>query len=316
VELPEDPGLTVTQMLPSALHGGIRAMYIMGENPALSDADVTEVLKALDALEFLVVQDLFLTETARLAHVVLPATSYAERDGTYTNTERRVQLTAPLVRAPGAARRDWKILCDVATAMGYPMAYASTAAIDEEMRALTPSYAGISHERLLTGEELQWPCPSEHHPGTPILHVGTFARGLGRFHPAEHRPPAEVTDASFPLVLTTGRMLEHYHTGTMSRRSAGLHGLVPEAFAEVNRADAARIGLKDGEVARVTSRRGSITLAARLGDRVDEGVVFIPFHFWEAAANVLTNPACDPTARIPEFKVCAVRLEPADTPHA
>jgi formate dehydrogenase (NADP+) alpha subunit len=311
VELSGQPGMTVTQMLPSVLDGGVRAMYIMGENPALSDADITRVVESLEALEFLVVQDLFLTETARLAHVVLPATAYAERDGTYTNTERRVQLTDPVVRPPGAARRDWEILCAVATALGYPMAYASTEEISAEMRALTPSYAGISHARLRAGEQLQWPCPSEDHPGTPILHQGTFTRGQGQFHPVEYRPPAEVTDAQFPMVLTTGRMLEHYHTGTMTRRSAGLHGLVPGAFAEVNSADAARLGIGDGDVVSVTSRRGSINLATRVGDRVDVGVVFIPFHFWEAAANVLTNPACDPTSRIPELKVCAVRIEPA-----
>jgi formate dehydrogenase (NADP+) alpha subunit len=309
VELSGQAGMTMTQMLPSVHEGGIRAMYIMGENPALSDADVTRVVESLKALEFLVVQDLFLTETGRLADVVLPATAYAERDGTYTNTERRVQLTEPVVRPPGAARRDWEIVCDVATALGYPMAYASTAEINAEMRALTPSYAGISHGRLLAGEQLQWPCPSEDHPGTPILHQGTFSRGRGQFYPVHYRPAAEVPDAQFPLVLTTGRMLEHYHTGTMTRRSAGLHGLVPAAFAEVNSADAARLGIADGDVATVSSRRGSITLAARVGDRVDAGVVFIPFHFWEAAANVLTNPACDPTSRIPELKVCAVRLD-------
>jgi formate dehydrogenase (NADP+) alpha subunit len=309
-ELSAEPGLTMTQMLPSALEGGVRAMYIMGENPALSDADVTEVGKSLESLEFLVVQDLFLTETARLAHVVLPATSFAERDGTYTNTERRVQLTAPVVRPPGQARRDWEILCAVSTAMGYPMAYGSTAQINDEMRTLTPSYAGISHGRLRAGAELHWPCPSEDHPGTPILHVAAFTRGRGEFHPADWHPPAEVPDAAFPLVLTTGRMLEHYHTGTMSRRSAALHGLVPEAFVELHAVDAARLGVEDGAMVNVTSRRGSITLAARVGDRVDVGVVFIPFHFREAAANVLTNPACDPTARIPEFKACAVRLEP------
>jgi formate dehydrogenase (NADP+) alpha subunit len=309
VELSGRPGLTVTQMLPSALEGGIKAMYIMGENPVLSDADVTHVVASLEKLEFLVVQDIFLTETARLAHVVLPASSYAERDGTYTNTERRVQLTEPVVRPPGQARRDWEIIRDIATAVGYPMAYASTAEINDEMRALTPSYAGISHARLRMGEELQWPCPSEDHPGTPILHRDTFTRGRGQFHPAEYRPPAEEPDATFPLVLTTGRMLEHYHTGTMTRRSAGLDGLVPGPFVEVNSADAKAVGVEDGDRVKVSSRRGAIVLPAKVGDRVDTGVVFIPFHFWEAAANVLTNPACDPTARIPEFKVCAVRLE-------
>jgi formate dehydrogenase (NADP+) alpha subunit len=305
------PGLTMTEMFPSALEGGVKAMYIMGENPVLSDADVTHVVEALEKLEFLVVQDIFLTETARLAHVVLPASSYAERDGTYTNTERRVQHTDPVVAPPGRARRDWEIICDIATAVGYPMSYASTAEINVEMRSLTPSYAGISHARLRAGQALQWPCPSEDHPGTPILHSETFTRGLGQFHPAEHRPPAEVTDAAFPLVLTTGRMLEHYHTGTMSRRSAGLHGLVPGPFVEMSRHDARMARLEDGDRVTVTSRRGSITLPVRLGSRVDTGVLFIPFHFWEAAANVLTNPAVDPTAKIPEFKVCAVRIERA-----
>ncbi len=312
-ELSDNPGLTMTQMLPAALDGKIKAMYIMGENPVLSDADVTQVAEALGKLEFLVVQDIFLTETAKLAHVVLPATSYAERDGTYTNTERRVQLTQPIVSPPGQARRDREIICELATAVGYPMGYSSTAEVDDEMRGLTPSYAGISHARLEAGEQLHWPCPSQDHLGTPILHRENFTRGLGQFHPVEYQPAAEETDPSFPIVLTTGRMLEHYHTGTMSRRSKALHGLVPGPFVEVNGADAKKIRVKDGDRVTVTSRRGSIVLPAKVADRVDAGVVFIPFHFWEAAANVLTNPATDPTAGIPEFKVCAVRLERAPT---
>jgi formate dehydrogenase alpha subunit len=310
-ELSQTPGLTVTKMLPAALEGKIKALYIMGENPVLSDADIAHVVEALEALEFLVVQDIFLTETAKLADVVLPASSYAERDGTYTNTERRVQLTAPVVPPPGQTRRDWEIICDLATAVGYPMGYASTAEINDEMRSLTPSYAGISPARLEEGTQLHWPCPSEDHAGTPILHQGKFARGLGQFHPVEYKPADEETDPSYPIVLTTGRMLEHYHTGTMTRRSDGLNGLVPGPFVEVNGADAERIRIKDGEHVKVSSRRGSIVLPARVGTRVDTGVLFIPFHFWEAAANVLTNPATDPTAGIPEFKVCAVRLEPA-----
>ena len=309
VELSDNPGLTVTQMLPAAREGKIKAMYIMGENPVLSDADVTHVVEALENLEFLVVQDIFLTETAKLAQVVLPASSYAERDGTYTNTERRVQLTRPVVPPPGQARRDREIICELATAIGYPMAYASTAEVNEEMRELTPSYAGISHARLEAGAQLHWPCPSEDHPGTPILHRENFAHGLGQFHPVEYQPAAEETDASFPIVLTTGRMLEHYHTGTMTRRSKGLNGLVPGPFVEVNDTDANKIRVKDGDRVKVTSRRGSIVLPARVGSKVDAGVLFIPFHFWEAAANVLTNPASDPTAGIPEFKVCAARLE-------
>ncbi len=311
VELPDAPGMTVTQMFPAVLEGKIKAMYIMGENPVLSDADVTHVEEALEKLDFLVVQDIFLTETAKLADVVLPASSFAERDGTYTNTERRVQLTRPVVRAPGQARRDLEIVCDIATAVGYPMTYASTSEVNDEMRGLTPSYGGISHERLEAGEQLHWPCPSDDHPGTPILHRETFTRGLGQFHPVEYKPADEETDASFPIVLTTGRMLEHYHTGTMTRRSKALDGLVPGPFVEVSGADATQIEVEDGDPVRVTSRRGSIILPAKVGSRVDTGVLFIPFHFWEAAANVLTNPAADPTAGIPEFKVCAVKLERA-----
>jgi formate dehydrogenase alpha subunit len=310
-ELPDRPGQMVTQMFPAVLDGEIKAMYIMGENPVLSDADSTHVVKALEKLEFLVVQDIFLTETAKLAHVVLPASSYAERDGTYANTERRVQLTRPVVQAPGQARRDWEIVCDIATAVGYPMHYASSAEVDAEMRALTPQYAGISHARLAAGEQLCWPCPTADHPGTPILHRETFTRGLGQFHPVEYQPAAEEVDAAYPVVLTTGRMLEHYHTGTMTRRSKGLHGLVSGPFVEMSGADAKKFKVKDGDRVKVTSRRGSIELPAKVGSRVDAGVLFIPFHFWEAAANVLTNPAYDPTARIPEFKVCAVRLERA-----
>ena len=311
VELSDTPGLTVTEMLPAAIKGKIKALYIMGENPVLSDADLTHVTEALENLEFLVVQDIFLTETAKLAHVVLPASSYAERDGTYTNTERRVQHAKPVVLPPGEARRDREVICELATAVGYPMSYASTSEVNDEMRGLTPSYGGISHARLEAGEPLHWPCPSDDHLGTPILHSGKFAHGLGQFHTAEWEPAAEETDTSFPIVLTTGRVLEHYHTGTMTRRSKGLHGLVPGPFVEVSGADAKKIRVKDGEPVKVTSRRGSIVLPAMVGSRVDTGVVFIPFHFWEAAANVLTNSATDPTAGIPEFKVCAVRLERA-----
>ena len=314
VDLPATPGLTVTQIMPAALAGKIKAMYIMGENPMLSDADLTHVAKSLEALDFLVVQDIFLTETARLADVVLPASSYAERDGTYTNTERRVQLTEPVVRAPGEARRDWQIICDLATAIGYPMHYGSTSEINDEMRGLTPSYAGIAHARLAAGTNLHWPCPADDHAGTPILHSKSFTRGLGQFQAIEWAPADEETDESFPVVLTTGRMLEHYHTGTMTRRSQGLDGLAPGPFVELSDADAEKFHVKDGDRVKVTSRRGSIVLPAKVGSRVDSGVLFIPFHFWEAAANVLTNPAYDPVAGIPEFKVCAVRLEPSLEP--
>ena len=309
VELSGAVGMTVTKMFPAILEGKIKALYIMGENPVLSDADVAHVEKSLKALDFLVVQDIFLTETAKLAHVVLPASSYAERDGTYTNTERRVQLTTPAVKPPGQARRDREIISDIASALGYPMDYASSSEVNDEMRKLTPSYGGISYDRLEAGEELHWPCLAEDHNGTRILHSKEFTRGLGQFHVAPYKPAAEETDESYPIVLTTGRMLEHYHTGTMTRRSKALDGLVPGPFVELSGDDAKAILIKDGDSVKVTSRRGSITLPARVADRVDAGVVFIPFHFWEAAANVLTNPATDPTAGIPEFKVCAVRVE-------
>jgi formate dehydrogenase (NADP+) alpha subunit len=310
-QLSNKPGMTMTEMFPAALDGKIKAMYIMGENPVLSDADVTHVKEAIEKLDFLVVQDIFMTETAKLADVVLPASSFAERDGTYTNTERRVQLTAPIVPPPGQARRDREIICEIANAIGYPMSYASSSEVNDEMRALTPSYGGISYSRLEAGQQLHWPCPAEDHSGTPILHGENFTRGLGQFHAVEYQPAAEETDTSFPIVLTTGRMLEHYHTGTMTRRSKALDGLVPGPFVEVNADDAKNICVQDGDSVKVTSRRGSIVLPAKVADKVDTGVVFIPFHFWEAAANVLTNPASDPTAGIPEFKVCAVRLERA-----
>jgi predicted molibdopterin-dependent oxidoreductase YjgC len=311
VALPPKPGLTVSEVFPAALAGTIRALYIMGENPMLSDPDVTHVEAALRKLEFLAVQDIFLTETAKLAHVVLPASAFAERDGTYTNTERRVQLSAPVVAPPGEARRDWEILCEVSTRLGRPMSYPSTRAVWDELRSLTPSMAGIAWSRLEAGESLCWPCPAETHPGTPILHTEKFTRGKGAFAPIEYKPADEEPDAEYPFVLTTGRMLEHYHTGTMTRRSRALHELEPEGFVELNRRDADRLRLDKSGKVRITTRRGSVQARVRLNDRVPLGTLFMPFHFAEAAANVLTNPAYDPIAKIPEFKVCAARVEPA-----
>jgi formate dehydrogenase alpha subunit len=311
VELPPKPGLTVSEVFPAALAGSIRALYIMGENPMLSDPDITHVEAALRKLEFLVVQDIFVTETAKLAHVVLPALAFAERDGTYTNTERRVQLSKPVVAPPGEARRDWEILCDVARRLGRPMSFPSTRAVWDELRALTPSMTGIAWSRLEAGESLCWPCPAETHPGTPVLHTEKFTRGKGAFAPIEYKPAAEEPDAEYPFLLTTGRMLEHYHTGTMTRRSKALDALEPEGFVELNRGDAEGLRLGKGGKVRITTRRGSVQARVRLNDRVPRGILFMPFHFAEAAANVLTNPAYDPIAKIPEFKVCAARVEPA-----
>jgi len=305
-QLSPNAGLTVGEML-AAAGTGIKALYVMGENPVLSDPDSNHVVKALEKLEFLVVQDIFLTETAALADVVLPAASFAEKDGTFTNTERRVQRVRKAIEPPGEAKADWEILSAVAAAMGYPMSYASAADIFNEMRALTPSYAGIGYERLERGG-LQWPCPNEEHPGTPYLHVGKFSRGLGRFHVVEQVPPAELPDDDYPLVLSTGRRLAQYHTGTMTRRSL-LEEHYGREHLEISCEDAQALDIADGDMVRVSSRRGAIEIQARVSDVVTPGLVFTTFHFRESNANVLTNPVYDPVAKIPEFKVCAVRVE-------
>lgn len=308
--LPADPGLTVVEMMNAAAEGVVKALYIMGENPMLSDPDITHVEEGLRNLDFLVVQDIFLSETAALAEVVLPAAAFAEKDGTFTNTERRVQRVRKAVPPPGEARPDWEIICDLSTRMGRPMSYPDPAAIQDEIAGLTPSYGGITYPRLERGG-LQWPCPGPDHPGTPILHRDKFARGRGKFHPVEFLPSKELPDEEYPFLLSTGRILEHFHTGTMTRRSEVLDTLVSVGTIEVNPGDAARLGLADGDPVRVTSRRGQIEIGAHLSPRVAPGTVFLAFHYREAPANRLTIAALDPVAKIPEFKVCAVRLEPA-----
>ncbi len=310
-ELSSELGVPLTEIIPKAAKGEIKALYIMGENPLLSDPDLTHVREAFDKLDFLVVQDLFLTETAKVADVVLPASSYVERRGTVTNTERRVQLMEKVIDPLPGTRPDWQIICDIATRMGYQWSYDSESDIFDELAAVTPQYAGISYARLEAGEQLCWPVPTKDHPGTPVLHIGQFSRGLGLFHAIEHRDPAEMPDADFPLILTTGRILEHFHTGTMTRKSKGLDALVPRPYCELNWVDAENLSIEDGDRVRVESRRGAIELEVRVQDRVDEGVLFIPFHFWEAAANELTNTALDPIAKIPELKVCSARISKA-----
>ncbi len=321
VRLSNRPGLTTTEMFPAMLDGRLKAAFIMGENPMLSDAGLSHVKESLEALEFLVVQDIFLTETAQLADVVFPAASFAEKDGTFTNTERRVQRVRKAVEPPGDALADWQIVCELAgriaerlgddsvrpTAFGY-WAYQSAREIFEEILTVTPSYAGMTYERLERGG-LQWPCPTRYHLGTPYLHKERFARGLGRFHAIEFRPPAELPDPEYPLYLTTGRIQYHYHTGTMTRRSPGLDRLAPEERVEINPGDAAARGIADGDWIRVTSRRGSIQARARVTDRSAPGLVFGTFHFKEAPINQITNDAFDPVGKTPEFKVAAVRVE-------
>ncbi len=309
VSLNPEPGLTVTEMMDGALDGRVKMLYVMGENPALTDANLHHVQEAMDKVEFLVVQDIFLTETAAMADVVLPAAAFAEKTGTFVNTERRVQLINQAVAPPGEAKADWQILQDLAQKLGFNWQYGSTEDIFNEIATLTPSYGGISYERLEREGSLQWPCPTPGHPGTPILHGEKFTRGKGLFNPVEYTPPAELTDEDYPLSLTTGRNLYHYHSGSMTHRSKEIEELRPEELAQVNTEDAARMGICDGDLVKLSSRRGAVETRVEVSDIVPPGVVFMTFHYKEAAVNLLTNDKLDPFAKIPELKVCAVKLE-------
>ncbi|MCK6479644.1 MAG: formate dehydrogenase subunit alpha [Planctomycetaceae bacterium] len=303
-------GLTVVEIMKAALEGRVKGMYMMGENPFMSDPNQNKVRRALSSLDFLVVQDIFLTETAEFADVILPASTALEKDGTYTNSDRRVQVGRKVVEPPGEAREDWRILCDVATRMGYPMRYGSAAEVFDELASLSPALRGLSHANLGDAGKL-WPCPDPETDGINVLFDADFPTpdGRGRFVPAEWMPAAELPDGEYPMVLNTGRVLEHWHTGSMTRRSKALDALEPAAFAEIHPEDAARLGIADGDAIRVTTRRGTIATTARVGDRTHPGSLFIPFHFREAPANCLTNDALDPFGKIPEFKFCAVRVE-------
>ncbi|MDP6634199.1 MAG: formate dehydrogenase subunit alpha [Phycisphaerae bacterium] len=307
-ELSPTPGLTVVEMMNAGAAGDLKALYLMGENPMLSDPDQNHVREALEKIDFVVVQDIFLTETAELADVVLPAAGFAEKVGTFTNTERRVQLLHKAIEAPGEARLDWEIVCDLASRMGYEMSYADAGAIEDEIASVSPIYGGIVYPRLADGP-LQWPCPDAKHPGTPYLHKDKFSRGLGKFHPVEFVEARELPDDEFPILLTTGRVLEHFHTGSMTRRSQVLDALVPTGSIEISSFDADELGVADGATVKVTSRRGEIEVAARISPRMLPGTVFLAFHYRESPANRLTIAALDPIAKIPELKVCAVRIE-------
>jgi formate dehydrogenase alpha subunit len=303
------PGLTVTEIMDGALEGRIQALFIIGENPMLTDPNLGHVGEALAALPFLAVQDLFPSETTEFADVVLPAAGFTERAGTFTNTERRVQLVRAALPPLPDSRPDWLILCQLANRMGAGWAYDSPQQIFQEMAELTPQYAGLSHARLEAGG-LQWPCPLPDHPGTPILHARQFTRGKGLFSPVDYVPPAEPTDEQYPLVLSTGRVLFHWHGGTLSRRSPGLDGLAPEAELEIHPDDAGRLGIAQGTLVAVRSRRGEVRAKARISRRSPPGTVFLSFHFAEVPANRLTSSAVDPVAKIPEYKVSAVSVEP------
>ncbi len=299
-------GLRIPEMFDMVLSGYVKGMYVMGEDPVLTDPDANHVRKALGDIDFLVVQDIFLSETGKYADVVLPAACYAEKDGTFTNTERRVQRVRKAVEPPGQARPDWEIICDLAARLGYQMGLASPQEVFEEIRSLTPAYAGITYERL-DEAGLQWPCPDIYHPGTPFLHQTRFPRGRGLLQGFEHQEPAELTNDEYPFLLSTGRRLSHYNVST--RSSKNLESLMPYELAELNGADAERIGAFEGEVLRFTSRRGSVTSGVTITDRVPPGMVFMSFHFWESPVNELTNSAYDPVAKTAEFKVCAVKIE-------
>jgi len=322
VPLPDQVGLTVVEILKAVETGEIRCLYIMGEDPMISDPDLNHVRHALQRAEFVVAQNLFFTETCRYADVVFPAASFAEKDGTFTNTERRVQRVRPAITSPGEAKPDDWVIAELARRMiargaaaprpDAPFAgweYAQAADVMYEINQLTPSYAGVTYRRLEAGEALQWPVPGPDHPGTPILHMGRFTRGKGQFVAVEHMSPAELPDADFPLMLTTGRVLYHWHGGEMTHRARNLQAMYPEALIEINPKDASRAGILNGSMIKVASRRGEIVARAQVTDRVEAGLIFATFHFADSSANFLTNPALDPQAKIPEFKVCAVRVE-------
>jgi formate dehydrogenase alpha subunit len=302
-------GMTVTEMIPAA-GKSVKALFIMGENPILSDADGHHVEKCLTSLDFMVVQDIFMTETAKLADVVLPSTCFAEKEGTFTNTERKVLRVRKAIDPPGVAREDYRIICEISEKMGYPMNYADASEVMAEINKLTPSYGGVLYSRIETSG-LVWPCPTPDHPGTPVLHTKAFTKGKGTFFSIEYRAPAELADSEYPTLLTTGRVHQHYHTGTMTRKGSALNRLYPEPLAEINAEDAKIMDIADGSYVNIVSRRGRLKVKTTVSEMTDRGVVFMPFHFYEAAVNVLTNGVLDPVSKIPEFKVCAVRIEKA-----
>jgi len=307
VDLSPKPGLTLMEMMKGIAEGKIKALYIMGENPLLTDPNANKVREELKGLDLLVTQDIFLSETGELAHVILPGGSFAEKDGTFTNSERRVQRVRRALKPPGNARPDWEIICDLSTRLGYPMSYRSPSEVIREIASLTPSYGGILYERIET-QGLQWPCPDVTHPGTPYLHQDTFVRGKGKFHVTPYAPAPELPDAEYPFLLTTGRVLYHYHS-VLTRKSPGLSAIYPEGILELNPDDAGRLGLKpDNGLVEVSSRRGKVNVKAKASDRLPPGVVFMTFHFKEAAVNLLTVDTLDPVAKIPGYKVCAVQI--------
>jgi formate dehydrogenase major subunit len=303
-------GLTSTQVLPAATRGEIKGLYIFGEDPIVTDPDTSHVRHALESLDFLVVQELFMTETAAYADVILPGISFAEKDGTFTNTERRIQRIRKAVAPRGGAREDYKAFCEVATRMGYAMTYDSPSQIMAEIAQVVPTFARVNYKRLDMLGSLQWPCRSLDDPGTPIMHVGQFSRGRGLFMAIPYKPAKELPDATYPYLMSTGRMLYQYNTRAMTGRTAGINKLANHSYIEINYEDANRLGIKDGDKVQVSSRRGKIQTYAAVGDQVMQSSVFMTFHFPDGNVNEITNPVFDDIAIIPEYKVCAVAIEP------
>lgn len=308
VKLSERIGLTATEMIEAALHGSLKAMYIMGENPVMSDPDMNHTIKAFKKLDFLVVQDIFITETAELADVILPAACFAEKNGTFTNTERRLQRVRKAVEPPGEAKEDSWIILELSRKLGYEMKYNFIEEVLHEAGKLWPAVAGITYVRI-EKMGLQWPCPTFNHPGTPYLFKGGFPRGKATFSAIRYRPSEELPDNEYPFLLSTGRQLFQYHTGSMTRKIDAINKVSPGPYIEIHPDDAKQLGLSAGSIVKVSSRRGSINIRALISDRPLKGMTFIPFHFKEAAANMLTNTALDPVCKIPELKVCAVKIE-------
>ncbi len=308
VKLPRRPGKPATEVWDHVFTGEIRGLYVFGEDPAVADANIGHVQEALKEVDFLVVQDIFLTDTAKMADVVLPAACFAEKDGTFTCTERRVQRVRKAVEAPGQARPDWQIFCDLARKMGYEMHYDSPEDIFNEINQLLPQYAGITYGRI-DQEGLQWPVPDANHPGTPTLHTETFTRGLGLFIPEPYLPPREPVDEEYPMLFTTGREYARYNFSSMTGKTSEIDVIAPEALAEVNPADAARMGIREGDVLNLTSRRGSIQIKATITERSQLGTIFTVYNYLETPVNYLTLDALDRLSKTPEYKLCAIKVE-------
>ncbi|MCD6435320.1 MAG: formate dehydrogenase subunit alpha [Clostridiales bacterium] len=308
VKLDDKEGLTIPKIMDKAMDGELKMLYIFGENPMVSDPDTKHVEKALNSIDFIVSQDIFMTETTQLADVVLPAACFAEKDGTFTNTERRVQRVRKAVDAPGEAKADWIIFKELMNKLGYEASYETASDVFDEIASVTPQYAGMNYERLSNNQGLQWPCPTKDHPGTKFLHEDNFERGLGTFMPSEHIEAAELPDKEYPLIMTTGRILYQYHTRTMTKRVEGLNNEAPENYIEVSPETAKKLFVNDGEKVKVISRRGDIETKIKISENIKNDVVFMPFHY-SNGANIITNSKLDPVSDIPEFKVSAVRIE-------